>query len=224
MRFFEFAPNADGGEDDPMFNPETFYDIPKLKAVAKRLAQRSVNYGWYDLQLKVLIKYMSEPYIVKVEDLEEMFPTAPEIVYYIERNIIKAWPSNEPPYIIKNPNYKPRAPQPPKAGLSEEQRMRMADYLKRADELHDKMMLAQQRGDEQTWQRLKQEYEKLEAQARQGMVAEEQLDELMFKGSPCTVDCSGHRAGYEWWQRKRRTPMSWSQSFNNGAAIAASGK
>ncbi len=104
----EFAPSDGSGDDDPSFNPETFYDIPKLKAVAKRLAQRSVNYGWYDLQLKVLIKYMSEPYIITLDDLEEMFPTAPEIVYYIERNIIKAWPSNEPPYIIKNPNYKPR--------------------------------------------------------------------------------------------------------------------
>lgn len=53
---------------------------------------------------------------------------------------------------------------------------------------------------------------------------EQQLDELTFKGSPCTVDCSGHRAGYEWWFRKRRTPNSWSQSFNNGAALAAAGK
>ena len=53
---------------------------------------------------------------------------------------------------------------------------------------------------------------------------EEQLDELTFKGSQCTVDCSGHRAGYEWYQRKQRTPNSWSTSFNNGAAIAAAGK
>lgn len=53
---------------------------------------------------------------------------------------------------------------------------------------------------------------------------EEQIDELTFKGSPCTIDCSGHRAGYEWYQRKRRTPNSWSNSFNNGAAIAAAGK
>lgn len=54
---------------------------------------------------------------------------------------------------------------------------------------------------------------------------EEEIEEvLMFKGSPCTVDCSGHRAGYEWWHRKKRTPNSWSQSFNNGANIAAAGK
>jgi len=26
----------------------------------------------------------------------------------------------------------------------------------------------------------------------------EQLDELSFLGSPCTKDCSGHRAGYDW--------------------------
>ena len=55
-------------------------------------------------------------------------------------------------------------------------------------------------------------------------VDEEQIDELTFRGSPCTVDCSGHRAGYEWYQRKQRNPNSWSTSFNNGAAIAAAGK
>lgn len=49
-------------------------------------------------------------------------------------------------------------------------------------------------------------------------------EQLYFKGSPCTVDCSGHRAGYEWWFRKRRAPNSWSQSFNNGANLAAAGK
>ena len=53
---------------------------------------------------------------------------------------------------------------------------------------------------------------------------EDQLAELTFKGSPCTVDCSGHRAGYEWYKQKRRNPNSWSQSFNNGAAIAAAGR
>jgi len=53
---------------------------------------------------------------------------------------------------------------------------------------------------------------------------DEQLDELTFKGSECTVDCSGHRAGYEWYKRKGRPPMSWSPSFNKGAAIAAAGK
>lgn len=56
-------------------------------------------------------------------------------------------------------------------------------------------------------------------------IREEEIDEvLMFKGSPCTIDCSGHRAGYEWYKRKRRVPNSWSQSFNNGANIAAAGK
>jgi hypothetical protein len=53
----------------------------------------------------------------------------------------------------------------------------------------------------------------------------EQLDELMFKGSQCTKDCSGHRAGYEWSARKgNRTANSWSQSFNNGAAIRNAGR
>jgi len=53
---------------------------------------------------------------------------------------------------------------------------------------------------------------------------EAQLDELTFKGSQCTKDCSGHRAGYEWQKRTGRTAQSWSPSFNKGAAIAASGQ
>jgi hypothetical protein len=53
---------------------------------------------------------------------------------------------------------------------------------------------------------------------------EEPLAELTFKGSPCTQDCSGHRAGYEWYKRRRRIPMSRSRSFDNGAALAAAGK
>jgi len=56
-------------------------------------------------------------------------------------------------------------------------------------------------------------------------VNDEQLNELMFMGmSPCTKDCSGHRAGYEWSKRRGRAhAASWSDSFNRGAAIAASG-
>ena len=54
---------------------------------------------------------------------------------------------------------------------------------------------------------------------------EEQLDELTFKGSTCTQDCSGHRAGYEWSQRRAgRVPNSWSPSFNKGAALQRAGK
>lgn len=46
---------------------------------------------------------------------------------------------------------------------------------------------------------------------------------LTFKGSPCTKDCSGHEAGYKWSQHRGGVQSaSWSQSFNNGAAIAAS--
>lgn len=52
---------------------------------------------------------------------------------------------------------------------------------------------------------------------------EEQLDELSFHGSQCTKDCSGHRAGYEWYKRKGKPPLSKSPSFNKGAAIAAKG-
>ena len=53
----------------------------------------------------------------------------------------------------------------------------------------------------------------------------EQLDELSFLGSPCTKDCSGHRAGYNWSKgRGKIHAASWSQSFNNGAALAVAGK
>jgi len=46
--------------------------------------------------------------------------------------------------------------------------------------------------------------------------------ELSFQGSPCTKDCSGHMAGYNWAQKHPMTPAaSPSKSFNNGAGIAA---
>jgi len=49
----------------------------------------------------------------------------------------------------------------------------------------------------------------------------EQLDELSFLGSPCTRDCSGHRAGYNWAKQHINQPAnSASQSFNNGVALA----
>jgi pyrimidine deaminase RibD-like protein len=53
-----------------------------------------------------------------------------------------------------------------------------------------------------------------------------QLEELSFLGSPCTKDCSGHRAGYYWSQARGGTkiPNSWSPSFNNGAALQKAGK
>lgn len=54
---------------------------------------------------------------------------------------------------------------------------------------------------------------------------EHPLDEatgLTFMGSPCTKDCSGHKAGYEWSEKRGgQTANSHSQSFNNGAAISA---
>jgi hypothetical protein len=57
-----------------------------------------------------------------------------------------------------------------------------------------------------------------------GTEVPDQLAELSYLGSPCTKDCSGHRAGYKWYQRKRRTPQSASASFNKGAALAQAGK
>ena len=117
-RVNEFAPGA-GDDNEPDFNPETFYDIPKLKKVYKQLASRSVNSGWYDFQLTRLIGAMEDLYTINADVLDDMFPTAPEIANYIERNIIKAFPSETPPYIIKNPDYKPRAPRAPRPGMVE---------------------------------------------------------------------------------------------------------
>ena len=57
-------------------------------------------------------------------------------------------------------------------------------------------------------------------------VKEEQLDELSFLGSQCTKDCSGHRAGYEWSQRKggRVAQSPFSPSFNKGSQLYVDGK
>lgn len=53
---------------------------------------------------------------------------------------------------------------------------------------------------------------------------QKELNELSFLGSPCTKDCSGHRAGYEWSRRKGGVDAaSWSPSFNNGAALFKNG-
>ena len=50
----------------------------------------------------------------------------------------------------------------------------------------------------------------------------EQLDELMFRGSQCTKDCSGHRAGFDWSNARGGVDGNspYSPSFNKGAAIA----
>jgi pyrimidine deaminase RibD-like protein len=52
------------------------------------------------------------------------------------------------------------------------------------------------------------------------------LDELSFLGSPCTKDCSGHRAGYAWSQSKGGVAGNspFSPSFNNGANLFVAGK
>jgi len=53
-----------------------------------------------------------------------------------------------------------------------------------------------------------------------------QLDELSFLGSPCTKDCSGHRAGYNWSQSKggRVAQSPFSPSFNKGSQLHVDGK
>lgn len=45
-------------------------------------------------------------------------------------------------------------------------------------------------------------------------------EQLTFFGSPCTKDCSGHRAGYEWQKTHSHVPNAYHPSFNNGAAIS----
>ena len=54
----------------------------------------------------------------------------------------------------------------------------------------------------------------------------DELNELSFLGSTCTKDCSGHRAGYAWSQRKggRVANSPWSPSFNKGSQLYVDGK
>jgi hypothetical protein len=54
----------------------------------------------------------------------------------------------------------------------------------------------------------------------------DELNELNFLGSPCTKDCSGHRAGYAWSKSKGGVPGNspFSPSFNNGANLFVAGK
>ena len=55
---------------------------------------------------------------------------------------------------------------------------------------------------------------------------DKELNELDFLGSPCTKDCSGHRAGYAWSQSKggRVANSPFSPSFNNGSQLYVDGK
>ena len=57
-------------------------------------------------------------------------------------------------------------------------------------------------------------------------IMNQQLNELSFLGSPCTKDCSGHRAGYAWSQSKggRVAQSPFSPSFNNGSQLYVDGK
>jgi pyrimidine deaminase RibD-like protein len=54
----------------------------------------------------------------------------------------------------------------------------------------------------------------------------DKLNELEFLGSPCTKDCSGHRAGYAWSQSKggRVAQSPFSPSFNTGSQLHVDGK
>jgi pyrimidine deaminase RibD-like protein len=54
----------------------------------------------------------------------------------------------------------------------------------------------------------------------------DELNELEFLGSPCTKDCSGHRAGYAWSQSKggQVAQSPFSPSFNTGSQLHVDGK
>ena len=54
----------------------------------------------------------------------------------------------------------------------------------------------------------------------------DELNELNFLGSPCTKDCSGHRAGYAWSQAKggRVANSPFSPCFNTGSQLYVDGK
>jgi len=62
--------------------------------------------------------------------------------------------------------------------------------------------------------------------AKQYQIQPKELNELSFLGSPCTKDCSGHRAGYAWSQSKggRVAQSPFSPSFNNGSQLHMDGK
>jgi hypothetical protein len=61
---------------------------------------------------------------------------------------------------------------------------------------------------------------------KQYQIQPKELNELEFLGSPCTKDCSGHRAGYAWSQSKggRVANSPFSPSFNNGSQLYVDGK
>jgi pyrimidine deaminase RibD-like protein len=54
----------------------------------------------------------------------------------------------------------------------------------------------------------------------------DELNELEFLGSPCTKDCSGHRAGYAWSQSRggQVAQSPFSPSFNTGSQLHVDGK
>jgi hypothetical protein len=45
-----------------------------------------------------------------------------------------------------------------------------------------------------------------------------------YKGSTCSADCGGHRAGARYYRGGGRTPSPYSPSFNKGMRIAQGGR
>lgn len=91
--------------------------------------------------------------------------------------------------------------------------------------IHYFLPLRDDRDDEYQIMMVRPDYYKVVSSDPSCQLEEQQLDELMFMGmSPCTKDCSGHAAGYQWSKDRGGVhSASWSDSFNRGAAIAAGG-
>lgn len=101
----------------------------------------------------------------------------------------------------------------------------MKRWGKPRSKIHYSLYMTDDRDDKYQIMMVKPGYYKVVSSDDSWNLEEQQLDELSFLGSPCTKDCSGHRAGYYWSATKgNRTASSWSQSFNNGAALRAAGK
>ena len=109
--------------------------------------------------------------------------------------------------------------------LAQQHRLQQADD----DEVYaiiDRIMTRIARSHSISGQQLHDMWVKQYKQIPDTWIMQQQLDELEFLGSPCTKDCSGHRAGYNWSQSKggRVAQSPWSPSFNKGSQLHVDGK
>lgn len=50
------------------------------------------------------------------------------------------------------------------------------------------------------------------------------MAKMKFRGSTCTVDCGGHRAGFKYGRSGKRKPSPHSKSFNKGMKMGQTQK